>query len=153
MTDTSQSASAIRPYEEALPIALLRTREAVMTRFRPHLAENGLTEQQWRVIRAVQQAGNIDPTALADRCCILLPSLSRMLKSLENDDLVARKTEKEDKRRQVITLTSKGLALFSKMVPESEKIYSEIEARFGKEKISELVMIMQQLRMVLEDEG
>jgi len=32
---------------------LLKAREAAMERFRPMLREHGLTEQQWRVIRAL----------------------------------------------------------------------------------------------------
>ena len=35
----------------SLPMQLMRAREAVMKRFRPHLTERGLTDQQWRVIR------------------------------------------------------------------------------------------------------
>ena len=57
----------LRRFEEALPIALLRTREAVMAKFRPHLAEYGMTEQQWRVIRVVQQRPGIDETMKSRR--------------------------------------------------------------------------------------
>jgi hypothetical protein len=44
-----------RDTRRALPIALLRAREAVMVRFRPILRYHGVTEQQWRVMR-VQKA-------------------------------------------------------------------------------------------------
>ncbi|MDO9215991.1 MAG: homoprotocatechuate degradation operon regulator HpaR, partial [Lacisediminimonas sp.] len=36
-----------------LPHLLLQAREALMTRFRPFLNANGITEQQWRIIRSL----------------------------------------------------------------------------------------------------
>ncbi len=148
-TNHTPDTGLLRKFEEALPIALLRTREIVMARFRPHLAENGLTEQQWRVIRAVQQQPGIDATALSERCCILMPSLSRMLKALEKDKLLTRHKVEGDLRRQIIELTGQGEALFAKMAPASEAIYAEIEAEFGKGEITELITKLQQLRHTL----
>jgi homoprotocatechuate degradation regulator HpaR len=136
----------LRAFEEALPIALLRTREAVMARFRPHLVEHGITEQQWRVIRAVQQMPGIDATALSERSCILMPSLSRMLKALEKDGLVARQKVERDLRRQVIALTGNGEALFAQMAPKSEAIYAELEAEFGATEMAGLIDQLQALR-------
>ncbi len=144
--DTSQ----LRRFEEALPIALLRTREVVMARFRPHLAEYGMTEQQWRLIRVVQQRPGIDATALSEACCILMPSLSRMLKYLESDGLLTRSKVKGDMRRQVISLTRQGKDLFAKMAPKSEAIYAQIETEFGRSDMSELIAQLQTLRRSLK---
>ena len=49
-------AAVIRSFDKSLPMALLRTREAAMQHFRPLLAEHDLTEQQWRVLRALNAA-------------------------------------------------------------------------------------------------
>ncbi|NKB52603.1 MAG: homoprotocatechuate degradation operon regulator HpaR [Rhizobiaceae bacterium] len=140
----------MRRFEEALPIALLRTREVVMARFRPHLAEYGMTEQQWRLIRVVQQRPGIDATALSEACCILMPSLSRMLKNLETDGLLTRKKVEGDMRRQVISLTKQGKDLFAKMAPKAEAIYAQMEAEFGKSDMSDLIGQLQTLRRSLK---
>ena len=142
--------SVLRSFEEALPITMLRTREALMARFRPMLAEHRVTEQQWRVIRAVREGG-LDATALAERCCILMPSLSRMLKKLEKDGLLDRNKVVGDARRQVITLTAKGHALFDGIAPKSEAIYTAIEAEHGADKIQNLVDAMRALQVSLKD--
>ena len=149
VTDGTDS-GPLRRFEEALPIALLRTREAVMAKFRPHLAEHGMTEQQWRVIRVVQQRPGIDATALSEACCILMPSLSRMLKNLESDGLLIRNKVEGDMRRQVITLTQQGSDLFAKMAPKSEEIYAEIEAQIGKSEMGRLIEQLQSLRRTLK---
>ncbi|MEE9314894.1 MAG: homoprotocatechuate degradation operon regulator HpaR [Rhizobiaceae bacterium] len=140
----------IRAYEEALPIALLRTREAVMARFRPLLSEHGLTDQQWRVIRVVQGQNEVDATSLAEHCCILMPSLSRMLKSLEKDGVLERTKLNKDRRRQLIKLTSKGEKIFDSMAPKSEKVYAKIEAEYGTQEIRKLVLSLADLQKTLE---
>jgi len=103
-------ASELRGFEDALPIALLRAREAVMARFRPMLASNGITEQQWRVLRAIEENQNVDATKLSEWCCLLMPSLSRILRSMETDGLITRTKAANDARRQTVELTSKGQA-------------------------------------------
>ena len=57
----------IRPFTESLPMALLQAREAAMRLFRPMLAEHDLTEQQWRVLRALSSAeGPLEPGEIVD---------------------------------------------------------------------------------------
>ena len=50
---------------------LLKAREAAMSRFRPMLRKHGLTEQRWRVIRAIHEHGKIDASELAMRSFLL----------------------------------------------------------------------------------
>ncbi len=45
--------TAIRPFAHSLPMRLLRVREALMQNFRPHLLAHGMSEQQWRIVRAL----------------------------------------------------------------------------------------------------
>ena len=50
-----------------LPHLFLSAREVLMTRFRPVLNAAGLTEQQWRVLRTLHDAGELDAATLAQR--------------------------------------------------------------------------------------
>ena len=66
-----------------LPRLLLQARESVMAHTRPSLREHGLSDQQWRVLRALaSHHGPIEVTLLATATYILPPSLSRILKDL-----------------------------------------------------------------------
>ncbi|MGO7418398.1 MarR family transcriptional regulator, partial [Rhizobium ruizarguesonis] len=65
----------------SLPIALLRARAAVMGHFRPMLALHDVTEQQWRVIRLLAEAGTLDASEMSERAFILAPSPTRILRS------------------------------------------------------------------------
>ena len=46
----------------ALPVMLLRAREAVMQLYRPLFRAAGLTERQWRVLRALYDADRLEPS-------------------------------------------------------------------------------------------
>ena len=80
----------MRSLDHSLPLMLLRAREAVMDHFRPHLHYHGVTEQQWRVLRALVEFGSLDAGTLARRVCLLMPSLSRILRDLASAGLLKR---------------------------------------------------------------
>ena len=126
----------LRDFENSLPMELLRAREAAMTRFRPMLRNHNLTEQQWRVIRALADFKSIDATELAQRSFLLSPSLTRILRNLEKRDLIKRFLDSSDQRRYVISLTKKGFILFSRVAPDASNIYDQIETKFSTEKMS-----------------
>jgi homoprotocatechuate degradation regulator HpaR len=130
----------MRPFSASLPMALLRAREAAMRRFRPVLADHHLTEQQWRVLRALTASDEpMEVTALADATFLLAPSLSRILANLESRRLVRRATHPSDQRRSMISLSDDGRAVVSTIAPESEATYEAIEQRFGAERLAHLL--------------
>ena len=146
----SDAASAptlgIRDFDRSLPMALLRAREAVMRRFRPILATHGLTEQQWRVLRALADgAGPRSVGVLAEQTFLLGPSLSRMLVSLEDRGLVARRADVGDGRRAEIVITGAGLDLVAAVAPLSEAEYERIEASLSPGELDTLHRLLTRL--------
>ena len=71
---------AIRPFEQSLPMALLRAREAVMRGFRKWLREHGVNEQEWRIMRALMEVDRIEIGELAECVFILKPSATRTIR-------------------------------------------------------------------------
>src|SRR5690349_9542348 len=108
-------------------MALLRAREAVMARFRPMLASHDVTEQQWRVLRVLSEAGPLEATELADRANVLAPSLTRMLKALEQRKFITRRKVKGDGRRAALTIAPAGSDLLQALSPERGAIYDALE--------------------------
>ena len=134
----SAHGAPLREFSRSLPMSLLRAREAVMRQFRPSLRNHGLTEQQWRILRALTAVEAIEVTDLARVAFLLGPSLSRILRDLEARQLIERRTQKADLRRAVVSITVKGLKLIEAVAPTSEAIYAEITGRFGARKLAEL---------------
>ncbi len=122
-----------------------------MERFRPMLAAHDVTEQQWRVMRVLDEAEELDATALAAHATILPPSLTRMLRSLEQRGFVRTRRDPSDGRRALIVLTEEGRAFLQQVAPESAAIYDQIEACVGAERIGHLLDELQRLLDRLDD--
>jgi homoprotocatechuate degradation regulator HpaR len=126
-------------------MALLRAREAVMRHFRPGLRAHDVTEQQWRVLRALAGHESLEVTELAARTCLLAPSVSRILPELAARGLITRRQVESDLRRSLVALTPEGLRLLAAHAPQSERVYRAIEERFGAERLRQLIQLLQEL--------
>lgn len=131
---------------KSLPIALLRAREAVMAGFRPVLARHGITEQQWRVLRVLSEMGKpLDASNLASHASILPPSLTRILKVLSERAMVSIIRDRGDGRRILVEISKGGEDLIREVAPESREIYADLERRYGEEKASLLLEMLDEL--------
>jgi homoprotocatechuate degradation regulator HpaR len=134
---------------QALPMQLLRAREAVMRRFRPKLRDLGLTDQQGRIMRALAEVEWIDMMELAGRCCIHPASLSRMVPRLVERGLLRRRSDARDARRMTVALTAKGRATFWNVWVESERIYAALADELGGTNLQELLRSLDALIDIL----
>ena len=121
-----------------------------MAHFRPMLRAHDLTEQQWRVIRVLASEPKMDAGELASRALLLAPSLSRILATLERIGLIKREVDKEDQRRTKLALTTAGQKKFRAVGPDSEALYGEIEARFGRDKLATLYGLLAELNEAID---
>ena len=143
---------AMRSFDRSLPMALLAARESAMKLFRPMLAEHDLTEQQWRVLRALHASDEpIEVGPLGELASLLAPSVSRILANLETRDLIVRTVAAHDQRRAAISLSSAGTTLVDSIAPESESTYIEIERRFGQARLQRLLHELRDLTASLNN--
>jgi homoprotocatechuate degradation regulator HpaR len=144
----------MRPFSASLPMALLLAREATMRRFRPLLSDHGLTEQQWRVLRALASSDEpLEVTMLASRTALLAPSVTRIVARLADDGLLDRDAVPGDARRSTLTLTRAGHELVARIAPQSEAAYAEIEAAFGSDRLAALLAELEALSTTLDAEA
>lgn len=135
----------LRSFQRALPISLLRTREATMRRFKKHVEAYGLTLQQWRVIRALADESPLDSKTLVERCVIMAPSLTRIFRTLSAKGLI-HTIKTEDGRRHSVALSQRGQDIFDEASIKSEEIYRDIEAGFGADNMADLLRLLEKLR-------
>ena len=128
---TKPQAAAPRLARRNLPLLLLQARESVIANFRPILKAHGLTEQQWRILRALLDAGPLEPREIVERCRISSPSLAGVLARMDKLGQVLRERWPEDARRLRVSLTDSGRALAGRIAPLVEATYVDIEARIG----------------------
>ena len=149
MEDEDGANVAIRDLSRSLPMALMRAREAVMAYFRPHHRKHGVTEQQWRVLRVLNKAGDLEIGELARRSVLMPPSLSRILRDLEAARMVNRRPVPGDLRRSLISLSPAGRELLSKVAPLSEASFAEIAESFGERHLNQLFKLLSELESEL----
>lgn len=119
------------------PLLLAQVRETLITQFKPLFHHFGLTEQQWRILRVLNEQ-EMEPRELCDTCQILSPSMAGILKRMEQAELINRRAIKGDRRRQIILLTDKSRDLIEKMAPLVEQQYRYIEEAWGDELLNSL---------------
>lgn len=139
----------MRPFQRSLPMQLMLTREAIMQRFRPHLTAHGLTDQQWRIVRALNEVEALEIVELGRACCLHAASLSRILPKLEADGLVSRRGNKHDQRRVIVSLTAKGRRLFETVAPQSEAIYATLAQEIGPVRLEQIYGLLDEVIGIL----
>lgn len=112
---------------------------------RDMLADVGITEQQWRVLRVLDESGPSDPTRIADASSLLLPSLTRILQKLEAKGFIVRETDPVDRRRQIVKITAAGAQLIADNRETSLALTRMVEERMGSEKHELLLDLLNEL--------
>ncbi|MDA9012329.1 homoprotocatechuate degradation operon regulator HpaR, partial [Planktomarina temperata] len=128
-----------------LPIALMRSREKVMAPIRDMLRASGLTEQQWRVLRILSEFGPQDLTEIARQACLLMPSLSRIIRSLAQNGLVIRASDTKDRRRQTVVISPAGQHLIDDNLVQATQIAANYRNQLGAERYELLLDLLTEL--------
>ena len=126
----------------SLPIALNRAREAVMSPIRDMLAETGLTEQQWRVLRVLEENGPMAANKLAGGADLLLPSLTRITATMAAKRLITQIRDENDRRRQVIAITDEGRAIIADKSEQAANIIEGFRVALGHDDYETLLNLL-----------
>lgn len=121
-----------------LPLLMLQARERVLSYFRPLLHARELTEQQWRIMRALSDSGPLEPREIGDLCGLSSPSLAGVLARMEEIGLVTRKRLTHDQRRVKVSLTPYSRGLAADMAPRIDAVYTRVEELLGRESCAQL---------------
>lgn len=143
-------ATKLRGFESALPIALLRARAASAHKFKPHTDVEGLSQPQWRVMRALAPGEALETHVIAERCALLPPSVSRIVRALSKRGLIA-EVATTDRRRRSFEMTAAGSEIFDRVAIVSEAVYLDIERAYGREELIRLIGMLERLTDICGD--
>lgn len=129
----------IKGKKRNIPLLLLKTREAMMEYFRPALVKHQVTEQQWRILRALYENGQLESRELCHECCILSPSMAGILKRMEELNFIIKTPMPEDKRRVMVTLAPGIAKLVEDVLDENKASYDTVAQKIGEDELAELV--------------
>jgi DNA-binding MarR family transcriptional regulator len=102
------------PAQEAI-LALYRTSDMLRRRFSQLVEPQGISLQQYNVLRILRGAGKTGTPTLdiADRMIEMTPGVTRLLDKLEAKDLVRRERCPEDRRQVLCWITPQGLRVLA----------------------------------------
>lgn len=129
----------------SLPISLIRAREGVMAPIREMLAQTGITEQQWRVLRVLAEHGAMDASSLADRASLLFPSLTRIATTMRKKGLLTQVRDEKDRRRQMIEITAEGQKIIDDNSARAAEIVVGFKAKLGAAQYEQLLDLLARL--------
>ncbi|MCA2011563.1 MarR family transcriptional regulator [Pararhodobacter sp. CCB-MM2] len=136
--------------DRSLAVACTRGREAVVSRFRKMLQREDLSEQQWRVLRILHDFGRLNSVQIADQSCIHKTSISRIVKTLEQRDIVERSPHETDSRISYVALTVFGQTMMDRLIVESTTIHEKIADDFGHDNYLRLLELLKKLAKLNE---
>src|SRR6201993_4620616 len=122
-----------RLHHRNLPLLLLQARERVISHFRPILNANGVTEQQWRIVRVLYEQPALEPREIVELSSISSPSMAGVRSRREHLGLVARRRLPHDQRRVRVSLTARARAMAARMAPPIDATYRRIKRKIGAE--------------------
>lgn len=119
-----------------------------MAPIRDMLQDIHLTEQKWRILRVLHEMGEVEQSTISKEACLLLPSLTRILRTMEADGQIARRQDTDDKRRTKVKITDAGRQILEANLGTSLAIYSTIEEQMGQDKLDQLLDLLEELQAV-----
>ena len=138
-------AKSLPSTNRSLPIALIRAREGIMSPIREMLSVTGITEQQWRVLRVLEEFGRMDTKTLADRSSLLFPSLTRIVATMREKGLVTQTRDDKDRRRQFIEITQTGQAIIDDHSLQAADIVAYFKKKLGQDDYETLLDLLTRL--------
>ncbi len=121
------------------PRLLLQAREAVMAHTRPSLREQGLSDQQWRVLRVLGEHGTRGDRPRRARGLHPRPQPDRRADAHGARRPDRRERDPDDQRRTVVAPPRKGCKLVDTLSQTVEAHYAWLEGQLGKPKLSAAV--------------
>ena len=146
----SNAGESVATHRRHLALELLATRERFMQHFRPVLTQHNVTEQQWRVIRALAANGAMEPGEITKRCVILKPSLTGILSRMETLGWIKRQGHADDLRRSVVRLTTSGNSVRRKIGREVEAAHATVVNSLGADEFDALHAALDRFNLAMD---
>jgi len=129
----------------SLPMLLSRALDGIMPTYRSLFQAHDLTDQQWRVLRALWEQKHLTSAQISQITLLPTPSLVGILDRLEKKGLIGRLRSVEDRRHVHIIPTQAGRGLQERMLPKVEQIHDRFMQRVTPEEWDELNRILNKM--------
>ncbi len=106
----------------------------------------GLKIPEWRALALIGEADGITQLEVATRSRLDKVTISRATIALSARGLVARKQHPNDGRSQLLTLTTAGHDLYSKIIPEALALERQIFTGIAKNEVQDFIKTLEKIQ-------
>jgi MarR family transcriptional regulator for hemolysin len=132
--------------EETLGRQLAITGRIVRERFDGCLNEHGASLTTWAVLRSAHDEDGLSQRELASRMSIESPTLVRHLDRLEEEGLVVRRRDEQDRRVVRVGLTPAGHRRYAELRDVAASVDSQLRALLDNDEIEILERALHRIR-------
>ena len=133
---------------DSLPMILSRSLDGIMPVYRTLFKEHAITDQQWRVMRALWEKRHLTSKKISEITLLPSPSLVGILDRLEKKGFIGRLRSIEDRRLVYIVPTQAGRELQELMLPKIEQIHDAFMQKVTPKEWDELKRILDKLNEI-----
>jgi len=146
-----QEIKQTRPFRslaQEAALGLLRTTDVLRRRTGVLIAPEGITVQQYNVLRILRGAGptGLPTLEIATRMVEQTPGITRLLDRLEAKRLVHRERCPEDRRQVTCRITPSGLALLARLDPAIDAADDLILGTLNQTEMKQLIRLLDRIR-------
>lgn len=136
-----------------LQLVIVRARMVFRRYIQRTLKEHGfgITFEMLQVISCLWRDQGIAQQTLAERIVKDKASLSNLLNNLERKGYISRKEDAADRRNKLVYLTPEGEALWQRLLPILDEVYTRAEEAMGLARIRNLTAELEEMHNILEN--
>lgn len=140
-----------RPFPSAAQeatVALLRTADVVNRLLDTAIEREGITGQQYNVLRILRGAGGegLPTLDIAERMIEQTPGITRLIDRLETKKLVSRERCATDRRQVFCRITAAGLALLAHLDQPVRALSDQALRNLSKKDVAQLIELLDRTR-------
>ena len=142
--EPADNSAATLPLHQFLTYRLARVQAKLNTQ------ANRITLTQWRVIALVGAAGQARLSDLAKAAALDKGLLSRAVKTLVEDGSILTRTDENDHRAQVLSLSGKGQQIFERTLPVTRARQHRLREGLTEEELAVFRQVLDKLEIAAE---
>jgi DNA-binding MarR family transcriptional regulator len=146
LDDIKQTRPFTTRSQEAV-VALMRTASVVRRRIEALVQTEGITHQQYNVLRILRGAKAPLPTMeIAERLIEQAPGITRHVNNLEEQGLIRREQWAGDRRQVLCQITPAGLRLLERLEEPIQRLDDETAAHLTEEQLDQFLHALELIR-------
>jgi DNA-binding MarR family transcriptional regulator len=154
MTEEPRAGQAEHSPQYFAAVALVRTADRISNRFGRLLRDQGLTNQQYNVLRILRREGRALPSLeVAERLIQQVPAITGLIDRLEKQSYVVRRRCEHDRRVIWVEITPGGLELLSRLDQPIEDLTQQLFRHLPVDQLRRLTEVLDTLYSTMHDEG